>query len=163
MTPEEIDQLPAGREMDALIAEKIFNLKPATFVEIGSISGMVIYFKCEEGNGNTRGYYPGNYRDNPRVPLDHYSTNIKAAWEVVEQMVARMGYQNPDFEWSGPLFKPEHRYLNQSRLGETCWYVLLEMNGFREWIMADTAPLAICRAALKAVRKDDHIDTGKID
>ncbi len=60
--------------------------------------------------------------------LDEYSTDIAAAWEVVEKM-------------SVPLEIIRHRDGKQ-------WGVLDAR--FRNTTWADTAPLAICLAALKA-------------
>lgn len=78
--------------------------------------------------------------------------NMNDAWQIVENMVSRMGYLNLGFEWRGPLFKPEHHYLTNEGypLGTTCWYVFLECNGMRYTICAKTAQNAICMAALKA-------------
>lgn len=78
--------------------------------------------------------------------------NMNDAWKIVEKMVSRMGYQNLDFEWRGPLFKPEHHYLTSEGypLGTTCWYILLECNGIHYTVCAKTPQNAICMAALKA-------------
>ena len=57
MTPEQIDKLEAGRELDALVAEKVFN-----YDGICQVAG------CSE-------------RHDPR-----YSTDIAAAWLVVEKL-----------------------------------------------------------------------------
>jgi hypothetical protein len=75
---------------------------------------------------------------------------IEDAWGIVELMVSKMGYNNQGFNWQGPCFKPEHRYLSNYPLGTTCWYVELDISWFRQLICADTAPRAIVFAALKA-------------
>lgn len=141
---DNIEEMQAGRESDAKVMHEVYGNK-VCYVAAGE--GYLVdkyddwYWVFEFGDLAT-----GIARMLTIVP--EFTTDIKAAWKLVEKMVSRMGYHTPDFEWSGPLFKPEHRYLNQSPLGESCWYVLLEMDGLRQWIMADTAPLAICRAAL---------------
>lgn len=102
-----------------------------------------------------------------------YTVSMNAAWQVVEKMVDRMGYQNNGFEWYGPIFKAPNTYTSSytndgpnnhtghlfytkaggdsGTLGETCWYVRLTLDG-RYWtILADTPHEAICLAALKTV------------
>lgn len=69
MTKEEIEAMPAGREMDALIAERLFNCKIICRHD-GSIS--------EWGAGETR-----KFRD---AQIPHYSTDIAAAWQVIERI-----------------------------------------------------------------------------
>jgi len=64
------------------------------------------------------------------VPLPKYSTDIAAAWEVVEEMELVVGY--------GLLYKWHVRNSWEDDLAS------VHTN-------ADTAPLAICRAALKVV------------
>lgn len=83
----------------------------------------------------------------------NFSGDIAAAWKVVKCMATRMGYDSPEFSWQGPLFKPEHRYLTQEGypLGTTCWYVIIEIDGRRDFVCASTPEHAICLAALKVV------------
>ena len=79
--------------------------------------------------------------------------NMNDAWEIVEKMVSRMGYQDMYFEWQGPLFKPEHQEIVREGypLGTTCWFVTTIYKGRRITICAHTPQEAICKAALKAV------------
>jgi hypothetical protein len=114
-----------GRELDALIAEKVMGL----------------FTNGEPDFGYTYETIPP------------YSTDIAAAWEVVEKMVSRMGYGDLHFLWEGPIFKPEDKYLTAEGypLGTTCWYIRLENAGRRHIICAPTAPHAICLAALRAL------------
>lgn len=65
-----ISELRVGRELDALVAEKIF--------------GLPIYNKDNFGNPGT---FVGSH-DNPMVCSQpkNYSTSIVAAWEVIERM-----------------------------------------------------------------------------
>ena len=96
-----------------------------------------------------------------------WSVDVGAAWEVVEAMVGRMGYNNLSFEWYGPCFKPEHHYLTAEGypLGTTCWYVRIETRNYALMIPADTAALAVCRSALVAVavERDPGSDDAVID
>lgn len=96
-----VDKIQAGREMDALIAEKITGFKPVTMT-----AGIPPHF-----------IYP------------QYSTDIAAAWQVIERL---------------KKLKPIISYDPYSEK----WYV--RFNG-GESCSADTVMLAICRAALKAV------------
>ena len=113
-------EMEAGRELDALVAEKVMKNKhsnPETF-----------------GRCPTCGY-DAFYPDLPR-----YSTDIAAAWEVVEKMA----------DTPGP--NGDH------------WGFMLDYNGvdcvaaFGHWEdweakgAADTAPHAICLAALAALK-----------
>lgn len=110
---KETAQLPPGRELDALIAEKVMQ-NP-----LGRPS-------FEEGQK----YF---------LDLQHYSTDIAAAWEVVERLGLAIG-------------------INEVRPEEGKWICLKDMGEGEGWLFgifegayADTAPHAICLAALKAV------------
>lgn len=145
----DIDKMEAGRELDALIAEKVMGLKPCTFKEKGSISGMVTFWECECGNGS-KGCYPINNSaiKHHNSALCPYSEKIWAAWEVVEKMMS--------IGW--------HHCVNWLAVEKThhCCFSLTEaellipknddepLTVFRHGY-AETAPLAICKAALRAV------------
>ena len=117
-----IDEMPAGRVMDALVAE---------------LMGVHLTLP-----NYPQGMYP-----------DPYSTNIVAAWEVVDAMSRRgiwlsvsdhrhglYGIDNPEPHWWVTWMRTDRE------INPTC------PEGDIEWeTQADTAPLAICRAALKAV------------
>lgn len=73
-----------------------------------------------------------------RRDLPYFSTEIDAAWKVVEKLhltVTPMGK-----EWAAA-------YCNWSQSGET---TAVGMTNNRQWSTAATAPLAICLAALEA-------------
>lgn len=96
----DIDSLPAGRELDALIHDKVMGLE-----------------WCIE-----------------HPELQPYSTDISAAWEVVEKL-----------NHHGFLLS----FLNTRSPGNR---YLVEFRDKGDYVAAaDTAPLAICRAALKAL------------
>jgi len=116
MTRDEILNMPAGRAMDSIIESAIFNNMCVAY------SGTVLYenwFYDKAGNGF-------------QAPPKYYSTNISAAWEVVEK------YKD----------KFESMYYEFGK-----WVVLWAFNSDdgAESIKAETVPLAICRAALLAV------------
>jgi hypothetical protein len=117
--------MKAGRELDALVAEKIFGLK----------------FDCERCRNES---------------LDSYSTDIAAAFEVVDAIGKRIAME------SGV---PKLQFLTLSQLGYWSagyaasfgfpWFQddqwEQHANDFSASAQAETAPLAICLAALKAV------------
>lgn len=122
-----IDTLPAGRELDALVAERAMGwtkVKVQTESEFGGASTFVLY-----------GTSPIN-QPWKRVPA--YSTDIAATWEIAEKL-------GPMWLYKTTAGKPSAAagQLYACSLGSS----VLE----REWSYGDTAPLAICRAALKAV------------
>lgn len=92
----DIHTIPAGRELDALVAEKVMGIGKLEF----------------------DAYYGPQHR---------YSTDIAAAWEVVEKLAKPL-----KVVWTGKVWVCEV-------FGEPCSQE------------AGTAPLAICRAALKVM------------
>ena len=121
MTREEILVLPAGAEMDALVAERVMGWlrigpdEPYRFhKEMGGIIGP---------DGRPARFAAGE------IPFDWFpSTRIADAWDVVEKLAG--GLEEGD-------------RFEVIRLGETVWRA-----GFTIFVTADTAQLAICRAAL---------------
>lgn len=102
-----------GRELDALIAEKVMGFDPNSTDSLRTL----LYHS-----------YPGGH-------FPCYSTNIACAWEVVEKMSPR----DDKFEiskYKNGLYEATFRYFEA------------------EWSEAETAPHAICLAALKAVGID---------
>jgi hypothetical protein len=116
---EIVKTLPPGRELDALIAERVMRLKRGALGE-GTVESPAVEVW---GEG---------------ILLPHYSTRIEDAWLVVETIDRPTGLTFALIDndkhwiaiwgrWSGGLFNP-----------------IIEC-------YADTAPHAICLAALKAV------------
>lgn len=120
-----IDDMPAGREMDALVAEKVMGLVPC---------------RAESHTEGHPLYMPRPCHAQPDSPdmggeTAMYSTSISDAWEVVEKMK-----------------KPNTRIEIQMPFGDhhwICWISDIKI-GIIGGAGADSAPLAICRAALKA-------------
>ena len=120
MTNEEIDKLPAGQELDILIAERVMGWE-----------------RLPERPNRQRGFATEEYQNlRWRLPngevtldLDYFSTDISEAWQVVEKL-----------------------YLHVGPFGDY-WYAsdVHNWNDARIIVHAFTAPLAICRASLKAV------------
>lgn len=124
--------LQAGRELDALVAEKVMGLAPEQWpfvceVDKHDTAGDVWCSDCQEETDKTA-----------RVPL-HYSTDISAAWQVVERLHEK-GYaltlHNEPDEDAG--------YTWGASVGGDSADAFVE-----SW--EDTAPMAICTAALRTV------------
>ena len=127
----DIDKLE-GRELDALVAERIFKAG----IKINR-SEDEVYFHAESGLL----VYPGYWftgavavrSDCLTLPIHHFSTDIAAAWLVVEKLKDEFG-EIEITVWGGG------------------WGECTQVNiGDLPQVEADTAPLAICRAALKAM------------
>ena len=135
-------EMTAGRECDALVAEKVMGY---TLSEL-SLPAYPKYKLFDIESGEFSGYVK-------EVP--HYSTDIAAAWEVVKRM---------------PIpFKLEKCWEKAYQIGpegwSACWCTDADCEGCNEnsrctngddaW--AETAPLAICGAALKALENGQSI------
>lgn len=118
-----------GRELDALVAEKVMGWEqvqdpPHTYIAYNTPTG----FRLPE-----------------EIPA--YSTDLNAAWKVVEAM-RRRGFW---CQMRTPFGTPEQK------LDDGCWagftpHGTSGWNGKPDnWTSAPTAPHAICLAALKAV------------
>lgn len=122
-----IDTMPAGPELDALVAEKVMG-----------------WHHTEDHGGGLR--CGGKIRNCELVP--RYSTDISAAWMVRAKMEAE-GWRSEDrltdVGW-GPIDK--HPY------GYSIWFERWVDRGkrcFHDHVSDfNQAPAAICRAALKA-------------
>jgi hypothetical protein len=102
----------AGRDLDVLIAERVMERSVAK---------------------------PPGFKYPPYVP--HYSTDIAAAWTVVERMVVG------PWIFTGSMIGGDSVIAASATFSRTPLIDRLgEVTGF-----APTMPLAICRAALKAV------------
>lgn len=119
MTKDEIMNMPAGYEMNALVLAEVFDVMP---------------FKGEDG----KPYKLDSDQEPEFIP--NYSEDISAAWEVVKYL-QRNGYS---FELTEHA-DPQGDYILQ------IWRRDMEISIFTS--RADTAQLAICRAALLAVTK----------
>lgn len=126
MTRIEIFQMEAGREMDALVAEKVMG-----WIEKKYPMGRALYWTDSDGHSQ-------------RACIEAWnpSTNISAAWEVIEkieggqrEMLCNLIHKG--FGFTSLIWEAELR----------------ECRGNHKYYIADatTAPLAICRAALLAV------------
>lgn len=127
LTRDEILNMPAGREMDALIAERVMGHEVNRQAQL--FAHGLYYADMSEGI----------------VRLQDYSTNMGAAWDVVEKL------ENGDEILQIGLRRS--RAVNQWN----CW-LIGKMDQYpcapASDVYEDTAPLAICRAALLATMQD---------
>tara|TARA_Y100000310_G_scaffold189061_1_gene189026 strand:- start:7047 stop:7487 length:441 start_codon:yes stop_codon:yes gene_type:complete len=146
MTNTEVDKLEAGRELDALVAEKVmgWNVWRSKYgyfnVEHPDMPSQVSGHGTERYSPQTGKKLPApKWWDDWAVDIPMWSTDISAAWEVVEKLDClqfNLGREN----CAGIRF-------------DAAFYDDLDMKD-KVHAMADTVPLAICRAALKAVQKE---------
>jgi len=128
------DELKPGREMDDLIHTKVMGRKICKVTlrhrkPYGRLSGTMLTLPTEEEIVEVDQMSP------------KYSTDISAAWEVVEKMgTRRLGYSlnltNVAGTTSNPLWDADFYKLRASKSNEC---------------EATSAPHAICLAALKAM------------
>lgn len=140
MTKDEILSIPVGRELDALVAEKVMNIHQE--VPTREVSKTLGVFRGVEHPlamwRDDRGYW---FLDG----LPYYSTKIAAAWEVVEEL-HECGYW---LQLRSPFGTGE---ANDGYWAGFTPHLMTGWNGWLgNWIQAQTAPIAICRAALLAV------------
>lgn len=116
--------MAAGREVDALVAERVMGLVPCTAESHRSGEAP---WSC-----HARGDSPDQGGETA-----HFSTDMDAAWPVVEAMQGR-----------GFVFTLRYRDSGGWR---ACFMTRPTTENRSPSRVADTAPLAICRAALAAV------------
>lgn len=125
-------------ELDALIAEKVMGGAGMCSFRCPQC-GSDHFGSSRDSDGSWTRYCHGwcTWSGAPEDAVAPYSTDIAAAWEVVEK-----------FEYC-------YLWLDTQDLlgtGRRAWECKLEAEDARtKYAVAPTAPLAICRAALKAV------------
>jgi hypothetical protein len=119
-----------GRELDAAVAEKVIGATNVGWDDNGYTNALVGELPYGFSTRN-QGWLPGRQR------IPHYSTDIAAAWEVVEKVADRF-WCRVETGGSGP-------------------WVTFGKRGYEsitwEDSLSPTVPEAICRAALRAVRE----------
>lgn len=117
MTRDEILNMPAGRVLDAVVAERVLNWTHIKHNEL------------------LNEYSVGKDPDVGWRVIPNFSTDIAAAWEVVEKMP--FGYELRLCDYKGSIVRWQAEFHEPGAKTLMVW--------------ADTAPLAICRAALLAM------------
>jgi hypothetical protein len=118
-----MESLKAGRQLDALITEKILGEKYEFLEFVGDC--------CHPGPEDSVAY----------DCCPRYSTDIAAAWQVVEKLIATTPQQDLHIK---------HWYHEEDE--SSGWQVssCCEFGEWEDWVQAKTLPLAICLAALQA-------------
>lgn len=149
----DIDKLEAGPELDALVAEKIFGIKQEIFPEhdwrrtpTGEIDEFAMDGDTHNGPECVRCGHMycvhclgmRGHEDDDKGPCTGrepraYSSDIVAAWAMVEKLGGIFGVEYK------PHYRPEP------------WMAVFAKPGMGGTGFGKTAPLAICRAALKAL------------
>ena len=126
--------MKAGRELDALVAIAVFGAKHS-----GTSAAEWMHFPT------TGPYADCDCEGHMEAQVcPRYSTNIADAWEVVEKLGRWHGF---DFM----IVMPDPEQTFHLRTYEAGWYEATNDGPERRVVSdADTAPLAICLAALKA-------------
>jgi hypothetical protein len=119
------------RTIDLLIAKKLFKLKPRRFKAL--LDGLVCYAVNEPDANWAVGSVHGN--------LPYYSTNISIAWEILKKLQSKGKCFY--LSWDDKFFT-----ISNYSQGVPCrgWRGKPEFK-----IVAGTASLAICKAALKTL------------
>ncbi len=137
MTKEEILAMEAGPELDALVAEKIMNHPRPDFIPEDALdlylAGTPIHYDswtcvCRYDEGDTPKWVP-----------DPYSTDISAAWPVVEEWTKRNKPISIEVIYDCGAYETKIETWNDGK------------KGWNEPILSgscEAAPEAICKAAL---------------
>lgn len=147
-------ELPPGRELDAMVAEKVLGWRWIKFGAKGddSLTAIVppahIYNRphWQPSNSEAERFYDWDTlswldkNEKHHWGLPHYSTDIAAVQEVKQKM-AEMGW-----DWFCLIERPGQATVTISALNNPA---LPDVQG-----VAETAPHAICLAALSAVRAE---------
>jgi hypothetical protein len=139
-------EMKAGHELDASIAEKVM--------------GWRLLNKMTNPTTAVAGLPPG-ISDDGKVefqPIPHYSTDIAAAWEVVEILREEWDIKIDSYHGWGKSYNPDEgpNKVPWKKLGKNwaCSIRPLKDPDHEEKVwnteVEDTAPHAICLAALKA-------------
>lgn len=156
------NEMKPGRELDALVAEKVMGLR-----KVPDHKSIELAPQSAE-NFKPSGYY-GPFYDNAnpltgvftwRGILPAYSTDIAAAWEVVKHFCIPFvplyeGDVGSDIRISAIIRMEDGRWM--ARFDDPCgnsegYYERSAYNDkSSSFVIADTAPHAICLAALRAV------------
>lgn len=117
--------MEAGRALDKLIAEKVFEYQTGKSVGWLASQDVIYLFPYEETD---RWFSEG------QMKIPNYSTSLEDAWQVVEKI-----HSIDEKAWL-------HLYFDES---ERFWGA--RFSDRLSFIQKETAPLAICLAALKVI------------
>jgi hypothetical protein len=141
---EDVDSMQAGRELDEVIALDVMGWEHRTesWYDGEGVEGS--RFIGPNGEERTAfGHY--NY-DLEELDLPRYSTDIAAAWEVVERMNNKGWFSDLSIRQSDSIGE---RYM--CAFASSAQYEPWNPASMAGYTWAGTMPLAICKAALRAV------------
>lgn len=133
-----IDELEAGPLMDALVAKKVFGIENPWD---GRPRHYAICPDCTWKGGDVLVVDCGRHQGSPKP----YSTDIAAAWEVIEKLRGEGVFFSVKSE--APILEGPCADTSKYRIQE--WD--REYQRYKPGIAGETAPEVICKAALKAV------------
>jgi hypothetical protein len=146
MTHDEIDRMEAGDAIDLLVAQRLFGWRRID--EDDEQPEAVPYYVGPNGEA----FYPTVRAKFPNLPrtgrheLPPFSSDISAAWQVVEKTKER--------GWLVHILQCTDGFVVNAREyhlpADGDWGKSMLASGLVQ-VEADTAQLAICRAALRAV------------
>lgn len=143
MTSEEIDKLEAGPEMDAVVAKKVMKWIAKEEYVSGPLMHGGRMMKLYHGEGMPN-------EDGLRYSIEGFnpSTSISPAWTVIDK------FNKEGKEWELVISKENCQISNMDCEGR----ILTGWNPYADFLVVDapTAPLAICRFALKIVLPQDN-------
>jgi hypothetical protein len=160
VTTDEIRAMEAGRALDTLIAEHVMGLRVVAHdwpywldPECGGYEAAMGRYDTDSSEGAGPVYVPEHGKWPPSIesdldrgewaivkPVPFYSDDIAAAWQVVERLLETGG------------FSLERQRYGAAPVPAGMWKAYVwGVSGVTK-VRADTAPLAICRAALLAVQ-----------
>ncbi len=159
--PMDIDKREAGRELDALVAEKVLLRKTVKARTVEALG-------FAEARGEKPSSFPPRcvvmglkeddlvFEDGSRIP--YYSADIGAAWEVADKLrlllapvISHEWHRDPEDDGQGDLprgWACSRVAVDTATLDDATYFEV----STRGWSKAETASLAICRCALKTVQ-----------
>lgn len=147
--PEPARRAATGRALDALVAEKVLGYHVERITPEWAGREVTLFFRpgnplveySMDGRSDNACMYRNGVDDKDGIapPLPIYSEDIAAAWEVVEHLKSngwaiRLSNKMVDWAWWAYVYE----YGSEHATAEAT-------------VQEETAPLAICRAALQAV------------
>lgn len=130
--------MEAGRELDALVAEKVMGLSQRSGSWFDNLGNKL--------------YSPASTYSDDDIWLPEYSTDIKAAWEVAEKSDIESLIRIEDGRWIANVvgyYDPNEGTKAWPRLNE--YYEISIYEDAVKDTIGKSAPHAICLAALKAM------------
>lgn len=126
----------AGPDMDRLVAERVMGWTELKWYPYEAA--------CQNDDAEREGWFgiPPDCKYRERVDRREYSKSIAAAWEVVERM-AKHYHRNLVMNHTGAQYRCRFLTLEGPRIWD---WAQRPNDGLTAW--DESAPLAICRAAL---------------